>query len=50
MTPRGAIEGQVQQQDVYAGLAEDSRKSRPRVLGYQLPHLIFAYAASVGNT
>jgi hypothetical protein len=50
MTPRGAFEGHAQRQDVYPGLAEDSRKSRPRVLGYQLPHLIFAYAARMGNT
>src|SRR5208283_5661951 len=49
-TPRGAIEGQVQQQDVHPRLAEDSRRSRPRVLGNQLPDLIFAHAARVGNT
>ena len=50
MTSRDAIEGEVQQQDVYARLTEDSRRSRPRVLGNQLPDLILAYAARVGNT
>jgi hypothetical protein len=50
MTAGRAIEGQVQQQDIYAGLAEDSDRSRPRVFCDQLPHLIFAQTACTSNT
>jgi hypothetical protein len=50
MTSRGSIEGQVQQQDIYAGLAENPRRSRPRVFSNQLPHLIFAQTACTSNT
>ena len=50
MTTSRAIEGQVQQQDINPRLAEDPRRSRPRVLGDQLPHLIFAQTARMSNT
>ena len=50
VSSRGAIERQVQQQDVYARLAENPCRSRPRVLGNQLPDLIFAQTARMSNT
>src|SRR5712675_16888 len=49
MTCRDSVEGEIQEQNIHAGLAKYSRRARPRIFGNQPSDLIFAQSTNSGN-